>query len=202
MPSPAWPCMLLAAALAVATCYHARRLLVGIRSGHLRLDVDLTHILMGLAMTAMLLEALPRSSEVWLVAAFTPAALWFAVVAVRRYVFEGPGQVGRETVHAVGCAAMAYMLAPAAGLRLPSATAASVVAPVGTATPHTMAGMAMPGMGAALGGPVLAGALLAAVSGAALWTVWHTRRYPGGPAAVGCQVAMNAAAAYMLVAVL
>lgn len=204
MLSSAWVPAALTVLLAGASGYHLLRLGTGVGTRHARPDLDLTHILMGVTMAWMLLAGLARPYAVGLVAGFGLAGAWYTVAAVRRYVRDGPGQVGRDAIQAVGCAAMAWMLVPAAGLGRPLGADAMGPAVSGLAMP----GMAMPAGGAE--GRVLTVAVLVAVAVASGWTLRRAVTRPDrprgahadGPLAAGCQLAMNAAAAYMLLGLL
>lgn len=191
--------------LVAVTGYHLYHLTPAAR-GHRhqrRIDVDLSHALMGGLMAWMLLRELPGAAGPWLVASLGATTAWFVGAGVRRYVLDGPGEVGREAVQVAVFAAMTYTLALAGGLSLPSAGQPDGLAQSPAAMPG-MAGMTAPGGGA--GGRVLAAVLLAAVLAAAAWTVrlaaGRARTHRPDRLATGCHLAMDAAAVYMLLALL
>jgi hypothetical protein len=202
MPSVGWVPLGLTGLLAAVTGYHLYHLspFAG-RGGHQRrIDVDLSHALMGGLMVWMLRRDLPGGAGPWLVAGLAGTTAWFVVAGVRRYVLDGPGEVGREAVQVAVFAAMTYLAALAAGLSLPSADVSGGLVPPTSSMP----GMVMPAGGSAQ--RLLAGLLLAAVLLAAAWTVRtgarRTRADRPDRVATGCQLAMDAATVYMLLALL
>lgn len=149
------------------SAYHLVRV-VSARRPH-TVDVDATHLAMGVAMAAMLAGRSTLAVAPLLALGFAVPTLWFAARAAHGYIMSGSRAVAGPLGAAVGSAAMVYMLAVA-----------------GSAPP--MAGMPMPA-----GSPVVAGLLVVVLVGACLPAL--SRPSIG----VGCQVAMSATAAYMLV---
>lgn len=200
MPSVGWLPLGLAGLLVAVTGYHLYHLTPAGHGHQRRLDVDLSHALMGGLMVWMLGSDLPECVGPWLVVGFGVATAWFACAGVRRYVLDGPGEVGREAVQVAVFAAMTYMLAVMGGLSVPSAGRPGGL----VQSAASMPGMAMPAGEA--GGRVLAGLLLAAVLAAAAWTVriavGRARTDRPGRVATGCHLAMDAATVYMLLALL
>ncbi len=171
-----WLRWLIAAAMAGVVLFHVVRL----RSRSHRRDADLTHAAMGVVMSVMLIGVLAPSDSRRLALAFAAPLLWFVWRGMYGYVMDGVRALGPPIRLVVGCAAMVYMLA------VPS-----------TATP-SMSRMTM-----SAGSPTVVGALLVATLGVAAWTVTRpaTVGLPRTPAlAAGCQLAMNAATVYMLMA--
>lgn len=127
---------LLAAVMAAVTLYClARALLPAVRAPDHGRDLDGWHAVMAAAMVAMLLLTWTRATSVVALVVFVAGLGWATSHAVRR--------AGRAAYLrlALGCAAMAAMLLPAA------TASAAPVADAGTQPTAGMAGMAdMPGM--------------------------------------------------------
>ena len=161
MAGPSWLAGTFAAVMILIAAYSASRLAVSrLRGRPTETDADALHVVMGGAMAGMLmprLNVLPDS--VW-AAVFVIAAAWFGWHAIRG---RGPGISGASRCrypvpHLIECAAMLYMLAPAARPR----------------PAHGSPGMAMTGMGASPGPaasfPALAVVLALCMAGYILWT--------------------------------
>jgi Domain of unknown function (DUF5134) len=159
MTGPSWLAGTFAAVMILIAAYSAARLLVARRRGRAtETDADALHIVMGTAMAGMLvprLNVLPAS--VW-AAVFVIAAAWFGWHAIRRRSPRVPSasQCRYPVPHLVECAAMIYMLLPAAAPR----------------PGHAGPSMAMPGMSAApvAGLPALAVILALFMAGYIIWT--------------------------------
>jgi hypothetical protein len=151
MTSPAWLAQLLAAVmLLIAVGSVARLALWRLRGRPTEPEADAIHAVMGVAMAGMLephLGVVPDS--VWL-AVFAAAGAWFAIRAVgalsrRREAVRGAmrGATGRSAwrcahpaPHAVECAAMLYMLAPARATgHAPRMAMAGMISAAPTANP-------------------------------------------------------------------
>jgi uncharacterized protein DUF5134 len=182
--SASWLRWLFAAAMIGVALFHVVRLAAS-RDRHRPdgVDVELTHAAMGVVMTVMLIGVLAPSDSRRLALVFLAPLLWFVWRGLHSFVMHGARAVGPPVRHVVGCAAMVYML---------------VVL--------STAGPAMPGMSMAApssASPLVAGSLLIATVAVAGWTLARPRvvGLPAAPAlAAGCQLAMNAATVYMLVA--
>jgi Domain of unknown function (DUF5134) len=159
MAGPSWLAGAFAAVMILIAAYSAARLLFARR--HRRateIDADALHVVMGTAMAGMLvprLNVLPPG--VW-AAVFVIGAAWFGWHAIRR---RGPGAPGASQCrypvpHLIECAAMIYMLLPAAVPR----------------RAHAGPSMAMPGMsaGPAADFPALAVVLALSMIGYIIWT--------------------------------
>ncbi|MCW2792961.1 MAG: hypothetical protein JWO76_2059 [Nocardioides sp.] len=169
--------------------------------GH-RLALDAWHVLMGAAMTAMLLAPLPRALSVVALGVFVAGLAAATVQAVAR-----PGLRAAYARVGVGCVAMAAMLTPAAT----ASAAGTASGPAETAGMPEMAGMDMSAHGhamtastntAGLVPPTLLLAALAALLGGLLVVrlVVVLRRGAALQARLDacCDVAMAAAMGYML----
>jgi hypothetical protein len=186
--STSWLRWTFAAATIAVALFHVTRLVVsgawGRRHG---VDADLTHAAMGAVMAVMLLGGLGPSESRRLAVLFGIPLVWFAWRSMHAYVMDGPRSVGTPARHVVGCAAMVYMLLAVSST--------------------TLAASSMPGMSMAspsLSAPIATTTLLVATIGVALWTMARPRAVgvPETPAlAAGCQLAMSAATAYMLMAI-
>jgi hypothetical protein len=185
--STSWLRWAFAAAMIGVAIFHITRLLASrARHGPDRADAELTHVAMGVVMTAMLLGVLAPIESRRLAMLFALPLVWFVWRGVHSYVLDGPRAVGAPTRHVVGCAAMVYMLVAVSG----ASTAVS-----------TMPGMSMASTSHSL--PIVPGTLLLATLAVAVSTVVRPRTVglPATPAlAAGCQLAMNAATVYMLMA--
>jgi hypothetical protein len=159
MTGPAWLAGTFAAVMILIAAYSAARLLFAWRRGRAtETDADALHVVMGTAMAGMLvprLNMLPASA--W-AAVFAIAAAWFGWHAIRRRSPAAPSasQCRYPVPHLIECAAMIYMLLPAAASR----------------PAHTRPSMAMPGMSATPAGgfPALAVVLALFMVGYIIWT--------------------------------
>ncbi|HEY2509168.1 MAG TPA: DUF5134 domain-containing protein [Streptosporangiaceae bacterium] len=134
MTGPAWLAALFAAVmLLVAASSLVRLALWRLRGRAAEPEVDVLHVLMGVAMAAMFERISPVRGTAWL-ALFAAAAAWFACRAVgvrraeQRARSERPDPGGwrcaHPAPHVVECVAMVYMLVPARGADHRSAVAA------------------------------------------------------------------------------
>jgi uncharacterized protein DUF5134 len=159
MTGPSWLAGTFAAVMILIAAYSAGRLLFARRRGRAtETDADALHVVMGTAMAGMLvprLNMLPAS--LWAVM-FAVAAAWFGWHAIRRRGPSTPSasQCRYPVPHLIECAAMIYMLLPAAAPR----------------PGHAGRSMAMPGMSAApaAGFPALAVVLALFMAGYIIWT--------------------------------
>jgi hypothetical protein len=212
---PTWLSRILAAVMIAVALYHGARLVVPrMRSRSGQHDVDLTHLAMGVAMALILLAALSSTWSVSWGLAFAGATVWFTWQSMRVFVFDGVRAVGAHLPHALGCAAMIYMLLVLAG----GGTGAGASAGASTGTGASampdmvMAAASVPGAGgpsgAALPWSILAMPLLVVMGGVAALNVAQLRhtaasRHSGAPVlAGGCRLAMTGTMIYMLVMVL
>ena len=202
MSAPAWLAGSFAALMImIAVCCATRLAVSRLRGKNTEHDADALHILMGMAMAAMLEPRLtPVPVTAWR-AVFAAAAAWFAWQAIR----PGRRAGGHPAAHAVECAAMVYMLLP-----------------VGSWPSSQGPGMAMPGMsqGTTMGNPALTLVLALFMLGYVLWAIdrlAHLSRTPapatayphpaGRPVlaprlAVGSTIAMAVTMGYMLITML
>jgi hypothetical protein len=184
--STSWLRWAFAAAMIGVALFHVIRMIAPrARQRPDSMDAEITHAAMGVVMTVMLLGVLAPAEGRRLAVLFAIPLVWFVWRGLHSYVMDGPQAVGTPTRHVVGCAAMVYMLVAVSGPRAAS----------------SMPGMSMASTSPS--SPVAAGALLVATVGVALWTVARPRAVglPAQPAlAAGCQLAMNAATVYMLLA--
>jgi hypothetical protein len=159
MSGPSWLAGTFAAVMILIAAYSAARLLFARRRGRAtETDADALHVVMGTAMAGMLvprLNMLPASA--W-AAVFAIAAAWFGWHAIRRRTPAtlSASQCRYPVPHLIECAAMIYMLLPAAASR----------------PAHARPSMAMPGMSAAPAGgfPALAVVLALFMAGYIVWT--------------------------------
>ena len=96
--------------LAVAA-YHAARLVHrarGRNSG--RIDVELTHFAMGIAMAAMLVATLPPLAGRFLAGAFLLVLGWFLANAIHSFIWAGAAAAASPAQQVPICAGMVYML--------------------------------------------------------------------------------------------
>jgi hypothetical protein len=203
---------ILAGAMIATAGYHAGRMVAArVRCRRCEADVDVTHAVMGVAMSLMLVGSLTPGASLRWAMAFAIPAVWFVCRGVHAYVMDGGGQAfGQHVRQGVGCAAMLYMVL---------ATAAT-----GPSAAHGMAGMHTSGAatGPAQGWATATAGLIpsrqldvllaVATAGVAIWTwrlIWSagrarlaTTRPPNtelAPAVTaGCQLAMNVTTIYML----
>ena len=115
MTGPAWVAAAFAALMLLIAASCAARLAMGrLRGRDTETDADGLHVFMGVAMAGMLEPRLsPLPGTVWQ-AVFAAAAAWFTWQAIRaRSRRPGGRQCAHPAPHAVECAAMLYMLAPA-----------------------------------------------------------------------------------------
>jgi hypothetical protein len=172
MAAPGWWQWVLAAAMAAVAGYHLSRLVA--RRVPTRVDVELSHVAMGVVMVAMLLGLLAPLDNLRLAAAFAVAVVWFACVGVHTYVMDGATPRARALAGpAVGSAVMVYML----------------TAPAGSSA---MAGMAHPGSGSAGGLGALDGVLVLVLVVPPAWTAARNLlaavdRLPGRLTSEGCE---------------
>jgi hypothetical protein len=211
MTGPAW----LAAALATAMLLIAAGSVVRLAIWRLRgraaePEVDVLHVLMGIAMAGMLEPRIsPVPGDAWRLV-FAAAAAWFACRAIRvrgqrhcaggRQPAPGSWQCAHPAPHLVECAAMVYMLVPAG---------AAGHGPV----------MAMPGMAGAApaANPALTFVLALFMLGYIVWTADRFRAREAEPdsaagrtaaaalaprAAACSRIAMSLAMGYMLLTML
>jgi hypothetical protein len=177
--STSWLRWLCAAAMIGVVLFHVVRL-VSARARGVRPDAELAHAAMGAVMAVMLVGVLGPSDGRLLAVGFAASLVWFVWRGLHSFVMDGARAVGAPVRLVVGCAAMVYML---------------VVL--------SLAGPSMPGMTMPVGSPALVVTLLVATLGVAAWTLIRpvALGLPRSPAlAAGCQLAMNAATVYMLVA--
>ena len=169
MSSPSWLTDSLAAIMLATAAYCAGRLVAG-RLWHRRVehDIDVVHLLMGVAMAGMLVPRLnPLDDPVW-EAVFGLTALWFAgrVVLARRAARVDRSAVGHHLAHLVLSGAMLYMY---------------LAQPAATGAPASGAGMGG-GMGGSLAGgaryPTLALVLALALVGYAVSVIDRTAPLP------------------------
>ncbi len=219
MTGPVWLSWPLAALMAGSALYHVARLVTARHLGvPRRYDGDATHLVMSLAMAAMLVVPLSAGSAAAGFAVLLVPAAWFARGTLHALVqARSIGQPARQL--AMG-AAMLFMLGVSAG---PASAATGSGPHAGMAGMHGMAGLP----GSAAGGGLLGGvtwsvgstavgllvvlALVAAVQARELQVAVAGRpagldRAPGhsaqlllarGPG-LACQLAMSVAMAYML----
>lgn len=155
MTGPGWINGVLATLMILIALVCAGRLVVWrLRGTRIEPDADGLHVVMGVAMAGMFQPRLsPVPGTVWL-AVFAVAAAWFGWQAIRGRGAQGSLRCSHPVPHAVECAAMIYMLLPAA------------LAGRGPA-------MAMPGMAdgqRSAGNPMIALILALFMLGYLLWT--------------------------------
>ena len=218
MTGPVWLSWPLAALMAGSALYHVARLVTARHLGvPRRYDGDATHLVMSLAMAAMLVVPLSAGSAAAGFAVLLVPAAWFARGTLHALLqARSIGQPARQL--AMG-AAMLFMLGVSAG---PASAATGSGPHAGMAGMHGMAGLP----GSAAGGGLLGGvtwsvgstavgllvvlAVVAAVQARELQVAVAGRpaldRAPGhsaqlllarGPG-LACQLAMSVAMAYML----
>jgi hypothetical protein len=161
MAGPSWLAGTFAAVMILIAAYSAGRLAISrLRGRATEFDADALHVVMGGAMTGMLvpqLNVLP--DRAWL-GVFATAAAWFGWHAIRGRGLSpsGASRCRYPVPHLIECAAMLYMLLPAVRSR----------------PAHAGPGMAMPGMGASAGSaasfPALAAVLALFMLGYIVWT--------------------------------
>lgn len=205
MTGPPWLAVLLAADMLLIAAGSAARLAAWrLRRRAAEPEADALHVLMGVAMAGMLEPGIsPVPGTAWRVV-FGAAAGWFAWRAVRarghnrpaggRRSQPGSWRCAHPAPHCVECAAMVYMLVPAA------------------AGGHGPA-MPMPGMAAAAGAanPAVALVLALFMLGYIVWTADRLTSHGSlrtdgtalAPRAAACsKIAMSAAMGYMLLTML
>jgi hypothetical protein len=189
----------------VALACAGRLVVWRLRGSRIEPDADGLHVAMGVAMAGMFEPRLsPVPGAIWL-AVFGAAAAWFGWQAITGPGSKGSLRCAHPAPHAVECAAMIYMLLPAAlAGRGPAIT--------------------MPGMAAnadqGVGNPMIALILALFMLGYLVWTadqlaaMSRARRVPatswppaGSTAlaprlAVGYKIAMSLAMGYMLLTML
>jgi Domain of unknown function (DUF5134) len=159
MAGPSWLAITFAAVMILIAAYSAGRLLFARRRGRAtETDADALHVVMGAAMAGMLVPRLSLlPGRAW-AAVFAVAAAWFGWHALRARAAPGVSRCHYPVPHLIECAAMIYMLLPAAGPRPARAGPA----------------MTMPGMSAApspaAGFPALAAVLALSMIGYIIWT--------------------------------
>jgi Domain of unknown function (DUF5134) len=161
MAGPSWLAGTFAAVMILIAAYSASRLALSrLRGRATEIDADALHVVMGGAMAGMLvprLNVLPDS--VWAML-FAIASAWFGWHAIRGrgLGISGASRCRYPVPHLIECAAMIYMLLPAASSR----------------PAHGGAAMAMPGMGAPAGPaasfPAFAVVLALFMAGYIVWT--------------------------------
>jgi hypothetical protein len=163
MSSPSWLRYLLAAVMIVTAVYCVSRLAAArLRGRPAEPDVDIVHVLMGVAMAGMLVPRLRSLPDGAWEAAFGAAVAWFGWQAIRAH--RAGGSAAHCVPHVLASGAMVYMFlaAPLAG------------------TGPAWAGVVMDGQSAAsIRFPVLALALAVALFG---YVMWVTDRLPSVPA--------------------
>jgi hypothetical protein len=171
---------MLAALMLVVATYHAMRLTDrGLGRNRGRIDIEVTHFAMGLAMAAMLVAVLPRLANQIVAGVFLAALAWFVTDAIHSFIWDGTAAARSSALQVPICAAMAYML----------------LAPLVAAHP------AMPGMGSGShAAAFLAPALAVAVALPPLAALVGPLRSStaGGAFGIGCQLAMTGTAVVML----
>jgi len=155
---PSWLAGTFAAVMILIAAYSAGRLVVSRRRGRAtEFDADALHVVMGGAMAGMLVPQLNVLPDRAWVGVFTASAAWFGWHAVRGGG-RGSPRCRYPVPHLIECAAMLFMLLPAARFR----------------PAHAGSAMAMPGMGvsagSAAGFPVLAAVLALFMLGYMVWT--------------------------------
>jgi Domain of unknown function (DUF5134) len=163
MSSPSWLRYLLAAVMIVTAVYCVSRLAAArLRGRPAEPDVDIVHVLMGVAMAGMLVPRLRSLPDGAWEAAFSAAVGWFGWHAIRAY--RGGGRAAHHVPHVLASGAMVYMFLAAPPAR----------------TGPALAGVVMDGQSAAsIRFPVLAFALALALFG---YVMWVTDRLPSVPA--------------------
>jgi hypothetical protein len=161
MSNPSWIGYLLAAVMIVTAVYCVSRLVAArLRGRPTEPDVDLVHVLMGVAMAGMLVPGLRSLPDSAWEAAFGAALGWFGWQAIRAH--RAGGRTAHYMPHVLASGAMVYMF-----LAVPPSTG-----PV-------LAGVTMGGQSAAaIRFPVLALALAVALFG---YVMWVTDRLPSVP---------------------
>jgi hypothetical protein len=210
--TPGWILDVLAAVMLVVAAASAGRLVASPRwrRGDSGTDVDIVHLLMGIAMAGMLVSGLQTLADGAWVVIFAVSTAWFGWRVVSDARASGMRALARGhcAPHLVHCGAMVYMFAamPAGGL---AAMSASGTAAMGS------------GASAAIEYPTLAFVFVLVLAAYSVWDIDQLsgRRYSlavvapaggapagaavmtvGAPAVtVGCRVAMGIVMAFMLV---
>jgi Domain of unknown function (DUF5134) len=161
MAGPSWLAGTFAAVMILIAAYSAGRLVFSrLRRRATEYDADALHVVMGAAMAGMLVPRLNLLPDGAWSAVFAVAAAWFGWHAIRGRGVRTPAasRCRYPVPHLIECAAMLYMLLPAASSR----------------PAHAGSGMAMPGMGSSAGPaasfPVLAVVLALFMLGYLMWT--------------------------------
>jgi Domain of unknown function (DUF5134) len=157
MTEPSWLAVGLAGLMLLVAGTCTIRLVIWWRRGRrTEPDADGLHMVMGVAMAGMLEPRLALLPDAVWRAVFVVGAAWFGWQAARAWHHRSArrSRCAHPVPHAVECAAMLYMLRPAAG---------------------RAAAMAMPGMSgtSAAGNPALALVLALFMVGYILWTTDH-----------------------------
>lgn len=147
MSGPVWVSWPLAFLMVLAALIHSGRLLTAHERGATRgYDVDLTHLMMSVAMATMLVTDLgARGATAWAAVVGIPL-LWFAFRAFRSLSPGATKALVQPLQHLSSCVAMLFMLVVAA------VAASGATAVVGEAA--AMAGMAMPAVAGSHGAHV------------------------------------------------
>jgi len=170
MSSPSWAGYLLAAVMIVTAVYCVSRLAAArLRGRPTEPDVDIVHVLMGVAMAGMLVPRLRSLPDGAWEAAFGAAVSWFSWQAIQAY--RAGGRAAHYMPHVLASGAMVYMF-----LAVPPAR-----------TGPALAGVTMGGQSAAaIRFPVLAFALAVALFG---YVMWVTDRLPSVPSVSALRLA-------------
>ena len=170
MSSPSWAGYLLAAVMIVTAVYCVSRLAAARLQGRpIEPDVDIVHVLMGVAMAGMLVPRLRSLPDGAWEAVFSAALAWFGWQATRAH--RAGGRAAHYAPHVLASGAMVYMFLAAPPAR----------------TGPALAGVVMDGQPAAtIRFPVLALALAVALFG---YVMWVTDRLPSVPAVSALRLA-------------
>jgi hypothetical protein len=117
MAGPPWLADTLAAAMILIAAYSASRLILSrLRRRATEYDADALHVVMGGAMAGMLVPQLNVLPDRAWAAVFATAAAWFGWHAIRGHGLSiyGASRCRYPVPHLIECAAMLYMLLPAA----------------------------------------------------------------------------------------
>ena len=215
MSGPHWLADTFAALLLGTAAYCVGRLVMArMRPRAIEHDVDMVHVVMGIAMAGMLVPAIdPVGNLSWEVV-FVAAMAWFTWRAFREVLVHRATRsaVGHHLAHAVTCGAMVYMLVVLAAVSSRASAPGRVLAGMGGAGAS----------GHPLGSPPLAAVLAVFLLGYAVWCADRLTLVVGGgrgamPGLSGprpertvlaprlsvcCQIFMCFAMGYMLVAML
>jgi len=173
---PAWLTWPLVLVMVVTATFHATRLVVARRQPWARrTDVDASHLVMSVAMAAVLLQPAHGSVAVWAVVVALPVA-WFAARTAEAALGGRPEALGR----------------PARQLGVAAVTLFMVLVPTASSPPVALAGFGMVAL-LALVSSGLIGEVAAAPAGYA--ASWLLRPGPS----LCCQLTMTSAMGAMLV---